>query len=226
MVIRRRFLFLVGSPRKRGTSHSFARTFSILAAIAGCTADVVHVYDYYDGRRPLAALQERIAESEVIGIIAPLYYDSLPGAVVWLLEQLAADPASVAALRGKGLFAIGQCAYPFAALNEPLIAACQCFAGSMSMQWQGGLGYGGGVMIDGAPLENLGVKGDQIRNALQLALADLLLGQEISPLSQELLTIRFPVVVKRVLAPLMNLKIWWTARRQGVVNLSRKVYLE
>jgi hypothetical protein len=226
MVSGTRFLLLVGSPRKRGTSCSFARTFGTLAAAAGCTAAVEHVYDYYDGRRPLAALQERIAESDIIGIIAPLYYDSLPGAVVWLLEQLSGDTAAVAALRGKGLFAIGQCAYPFAALNEPLIATCRCFAGALAMRWQGGLGYGGGVMIDGAPLEALGAKGEKIRSALQLALADLLLGQEISAKSQALLTMRFPVAVKWLLAGLMNLKIWWTARRMGVPHLSRKVYLQ
>jgi hypothetical protein len=187
---------------------------------------VEHVYDYLDGRRPLELLRERIVESDVIGVISPLYYDSLPGAVVWLFEQLAADAASTLALRGKGLFAIGQSAYPFAALNEPLIASCHCFAGAMSMRWLGGLGYGGGVLIDGAPLEQLGAKGEKIRYALQLALADLLMGQEISARPQELLTMQFPVAFKWLLANLMNLKIWWTARKMGVPDVSRKVYLQ
>jgi len=220
----KRLLLLIGSPRKKGTSRSFALTFEALAFDAGCTSEVEYAYDYFDGRRDLAALRERIAEADMIGIFAPLYYDTLPGVVVWLFEQL--ERVARPALLGKGLFAVGQCSYPFAALNEPLLASCRCFAAATDMAWLGGLGYGGGVLIDGAPLEQLGTKGEKITYAFQLAIADLLVGQPISRRSQDVLMVRIPRLLYWPLAWLMNLRISLEARRQGVPDLERQVYLE
>lgn len=220
----KRLLLLIGSPRKKGTSHSFALTFEALAFDAGCTIETEYAYDYFDGRRDLAGLRERIAEADLIGLFAPLYFDTLPGVVVWLLEEL--DRTAHLELKGKGLFAVGQCSYPFASLNEPLIAAARCFAEATGMAWLGGLGYGGGVLIDGAPLEQLGTKGEKITYALRLALADLLVRQPISRRSQELLMVRIPKILYRPLAWLMNMRISLEARRQGGADLERQVYLE
>lgn len=216
-----RLLLLNGSPRKQGTSVAFATTLAAQAAAAGCTAEIRHVYDYYDGRSALESLQDLIAGADVIGLIAPLYYDTLPGADVWLLEQLQGAP-----LAGKGFFVVGQGAYPFWRLCQPLIGAGRCFAEATGMRWLGGLGYGGGVLIDGRPLDQYGRLGRRIIEALRLALADVLQGRPIGPKPQELLTISIPRILFRPLAAALNFRIWSTARRLGVKDFARKVYLE
>lgn len=214
-------LLLNGSPRKQGTSFGFASAIQSLAIAAGCTAEIQHVYDYYDGKRSLDTLRALIAGADVIGLVAPLYYDTLPGADVWLFEQLQTAP-----LAGKDFFVVGQGAYPFWTLCQPLIGACRCFAEATGMRWLGGLGYGGGVLIDGRPLSELGPKGEKLTEAFGLALTDILRGQPIGPGPQELLTINVPKILFRPFAWAMNFRIWSTARRLGVKNFARKVYLE
>lgn len=220
----KRLLLIISSPRKKGTSYSFARTFASLAAAAGCTVEMEYAYDYYDGKRDLALLQERVAGSDLIGMFSPLYYDTLPGVAVWLLEQM--DRCGRPALQGKGFFSIAQGAYPFAELCQPLTDSCRCFAEATGMRWLGGIGYGGGVLLDGAFLETLGKKGKKITRALDIALGDLLAGRMISGAAQELLLIRVPKLLYWPLALAMDLRIWLHARRLGVKDLGRKVYLE
>ncbi|HYF92482.1 MAG TPA: NAD(P)H-dependent oxidoreductase [Symbiobacteriaceae bacterium] len=220
----KRLLLLNGSPRKQGTSSSFARTITALAAEAGCATEIEHAYDYYDGRRSLGALRELIAGADLIGVVAPLYFDTLPGAVVWLFEQLFREMRTE--LEGKALFAVGQGAYPFAALMQPLIGSCRCFAEATGMQWLGGLGYGGGVLLDGARLEDIGAKGRRIIKAFRLALNDLLARRMISPEPQEQLLVRIPKFLFRPLTALLNYRVRSLARRHGVPDLGGQVYLQ
>lgn len=223
MVAGRRILLINGSPRKKGTSFSFARTLAALAGQVGSSASIEHMIDYYDGRKSLEHLREQVVQSDIIGLSSPLYYDSLPGPTVWLFEQLQREMPEV--LQGKTFFAVSQCAYPFATLCEPLLASCHCFAEATGMRWLGGLGYGFGVLIDGADLDRLGRKGRKITKALRLALEAVLQGQPVPAEAQELLMIRIPRILYRPLAVAMNGLIWLKARRLGVKDLDRKVYL-
>lgn len=224
MVSEKRLLLFTGSPRKKGTSYSFARTIQALADDAGCTAEIDHVFDYFDGKRDLETLKERISRSDVIGLVSPLYYDTLPYPVIWFFEKLSREMRTE--LQGKGLFAIGQCGFPDATLCQPLIASCRCFAKATGMDWLGGLGYGGGAIIDGTHLEQLGKKGQRIAEAFKIALGDVLRGQTISSKPQELLAINIPKILYRPVAAFLNYRAWTTARRLGVPDLGRKVYLE
>ena len=74
MVTGKRLLLFTGSPRKNKTSYSFGRTIQALANDAGCTAEIEHVIDYFDGKRSLEALKDRIACSDILGLVSPLYY--------------------------------------------------------------------------------------------------------------------------------------------------------
>lgn len=220
----KRVLLLIGSPRKKGTSYSFARTMQTLALEAGGTADIEFAYEYYDGKKNLAALRQRIAESDLIGLITPLYYDTLPGVVVWLFEQL--EQLGRSDLKGKAFFAVSQCAYPFPTLNEPSFASCRIFAAATGMQWLGGAGYGGGTLIDGALLEQMGGKGEKLTGALRQILSDALARRPVEGPVLEGLTMRVPRILYRPLALAMNFLIWNNARKLGVKDMRRKVYLE
>lgn len=55
-----------------------------------------------------------------IAMITPLYADTLPYVDIWFLEKLMSKCANE--LRGKSLFAIGQCGFPDITRIDPPLA--------------------------------------------------------------------------------------------------------
>ncbi|MFZ5989325.1 MAG: NAD(P)H-dependent oxidoreductase [Bacillota bacterium] len=220
----KKILLLNGSSRKKGTSFSFARTMKIIAEESGNTAEIVHAIDYFDGKKDLNHLADLISNSDAIAMIAPLYSDTLPYFDIWLLERLAKDYGNV--LRGKSFFALGQCGFPDITRNGPLIDACRFFAEDTDMKWLGGLSYGGGPMINGALLENLGKKGEKITAGFRLAIGNILSGEIIPSKAQHMITFDVPKILYWPLVVFLNNIIKKKARENGNADFRRKVYLE
>lgn len=220
----KRLLLINGSSRKNGTSYSFARTMKLLAENWGDTAEIVHAIDYFDGKEIVEHLSELIKQSDIIAMSAPLYADTLPYHDIWLLEKLSNECSHE--LRGKGFFAIGQCGFPDITRIEPLLDACRFFAEDTGMNWLGGLAYGGGPMINGALMEELGKKGEKITLGFKLALENILKGEKIDSYSQELITVKIPKLLYWPLAAWLNNKAGKQARQNGNIDYKKKVYLE
>jgi len=224
MVNTKRLLLLNGSSRKNGTSFSFARTLKMLAENSGNTAEIIHVIDYFDGKEKLENLKDLILKSDIIAMVAPLYADTLPYFDIWLLEKLAGECGNE--LSGRSFFAVGQCGFPDITRIEPMLDTCRFFAGETGMKWLGGLAYGGGAILNGAFLENLGKKGEKITLGFKLALQDVLRGEKISSRSQELITVKIPGILYRPLAAFLNSNTRKLARKSGNADFAKKVYLE
>ena len=220
----KKLLLLNGSPRKKSTSFSFARTLKRLSEDAENSAEIIHVIDYFDGKQELNDLRERIMKSDVIAIIAPLYTDTLPYHNIWLLEKLADEYKDD--MKGKSFFAVGQCGFPDITRIEPLIDSCRLFAEEAELKWLGGLAYGGGPMINGALLEELGKKGEKITLAFELALKNVFNGQIISYESQELMTVNIPKLLYWPIAAFLNHQTRKQARINGNLDFKRRIYLE
>ncbi|HYE82022.1 MAG TPA: hypothetical protein VEG39_07640 [Clostridia bacterium] len=220
----KRLLLLNGSSRKKGTSCSFSRTIKQLAEASGNTAEIIHVIDCYDGREDFDAVKGLISQNDIIAMVAPLYADTMPFFDIWFLEKLADECRNE--LKGKGLFAVGQCGFPDITRIEPLIDNCRLFAEETGMNWLGGLAYGGGGIINGALMEDLGKKGERITSGFRLALDNILKGEEIPSRAQELLTINIPKLLYRPLAAYLNNNAKKEARKAGNMDYERKVYLE
>jgi hypothetical protein len=220
----KRILLLNGSSRKKGTSFSFSRTIKSLAEDRGSTAEIAHVIDYFDGKEDFDHLKGLIEKSDIIAMIAPLYADTLPYHDIWLMEMLAKDFSSE--LKGKDFFAIGQCGFPDITRIEPLLESSRYFALETGMNWLGGLAYGGGAMLNGALLEELGKKGEKIISGFKAAMDNILKGEEIGSEAQELITLRIPKFLYRPLAAYLNNNAKKLARENGNIDYKRKVYLE
>lgn len=220
----KRFLLLNGSVRKKGTSYSFARTMKKLIEDMGGTAEISHVIDYFDEEKEIHEFESLMQEVDFLAMIAPLYADALPYYDLWFLEKVADTCSQV--LEGKGFFAIGQCGFPDITRIDPILDACQIFAQEMKMEWLGGLAYGGGAMLDGAFLEELGEKGEKITQGFKLALQDIFSGKAISDSSQELITVKIPKILYWPLVVFLNHSIRKKARESGNPDYKRKVYLE
>jgi hypothetical protein len=220
----KRLVILNGSPRKSGTSYSFARTIKQLAEDTGHTAEIVHIIEYFDGKKSFDSMKSTLAQHDIISVVAPLYVDTLPYPVIWFFEKLSLEMRKE--LRGKSFFAVGQNGFPDITLMEPLQGSCKCFAEATEMRWLGGLSYCGGAIINGELLENLGSKGRKITSGFKLALEDIFKDRQISSGAQDLLTLKIPKILYRPLAAFLNHKARITARKYGIADLERKVYLE
>ena len=223
MVVKR-LVLINGSPRKKGTSYSFSRTIGMLAEASGNAAEIIHAIDCFDGKEDFESLKELIIKSDIIAVISPLYADTLPYHVIWLMEKLADEYRD--ALEGKGFFAVGQCGFPDITRIEPLLNCCRLFAEETEMRWLGGLAFGGGPLINGAFLEGLGKKGEKITLGFKLALDNILKGEKIGAESQKLITFNIPKLLYRPLAAYMNNNAGKQARLNGNIDYARKVYLE
>lgn len=220
----KKVLIFNGSPRKNKTSFSFASTIKALAEKEGHNTEIVHIIDYYDKKKAIGELKAIIGEADLIGLSSPLYVDSLPSYVIWFYERLAEELKTE--LKGKAYFAIGQCGFPDITMNEPLLESSRLFAVATGMRWLGGLSYGGGAMLDGARLEDLGKKGEKMTLAFKLALDNLLKGKEIPKEAQELLTIRIPKLFNWPMVLYLNHTARRNAKKKGLGALDRRVYLE
>jgi len=220
----KRLVLINGSPRKKGTSYSFSRTIGMLAEASGNTAEIIHAIDYFDGKEDFESLKELIIKSDIIAVISPLYADTLPYHDIWLLEKLADEYQD--ALKGKDFFAVGQCGFPDITRIEPLLDSCRLFAEETEMRWLGGLAFGGGPLINGAFLEELGKKGEKITLGFKLALDNILKGEKIDTDSQKLIMFNIPKLLYRPMAAYLNNNARKQARQNGNIDFARKVYFE
>jgi hypothetical protein len=222
----KKLLILNGSPRKKGTSYSFALTIKKIAEQEGNTAEIVHIIEYVEEGKSMESLREKLAESDIIALSSPLYVDCLPHPVIWFFEELHKDFKKE--LNGKSFFAIAQCAFPYPKLLGTLLGSCRCFAEAVGMKWTGGLGYGGGVLINGKLMENMGKKGEKITDIFRLALKDVYEGKVVHSELQQRFSGEFPRILARPMAMFLNHSIKSSAKKKGLSaeDIRRKAYLE
>jgi hypothetical protein len=221
-VIKETLLLLIGSPRKKGTSASFAASLAASAEKLGMETRLEYAIDYCDGKKSIEVLAGSISDASIVGIVSPMYVDTLPYPVIFCLEGLYF--AHREALAGKRLFALVQYGFPDIRLCKPSLAVCQCFARAAGMAWMGGMGYGGGPLINGAPLHTLGSKGARISGALEEALHAVLEDGEIPAKTQVKLAEKIPAALFWPLSMLMNLRARSEARKLGT-DLRARPYL-
>ena len=65
----KKMIIFNGSPRKKGTSYSFARTIKILAKEKGSKVDIINIVEYFDKEKNFNSLHRILSES------APLKYN-------------------------------------------------------------------------------------------------------------------------------------------------------
>jgi hypothetical protein len=220
----KKLLLFCGSPRKKGTSYSFARTIGKLAVDRGCQTEIHFICDYFSGVKNPAELKTLVAGCGIIGLAAPLYVDTWPAPVIWWMEKLAAEMKPE--LRDKRFFALAQNGFPDITLFQPMMETSRLFAEAVGLKYLGGLGYGGGAIIDGTLLENLGKKGEKITSGFRMAVDDILADRTISPQVQKILTIQFPKSLYWPITLMLNRRARQAAKKNGVKDLKRKPYMD
>ncbi len=154
-----------------------------LAAL-GVETETLQIYTTFSSAQRTRAALAAVQAADLVVLAFPLYVDALPGPVVAALEAIAASRAG--AVSHGGMAAIANCGFPEAAHNATALAICAEFAREAGLDWLGGLALGAGEgLVHGAPLDELGGRAAGMRQALQLAAAELAAGRPVPPAARD-----------------------------------------
>ncbi len=174
-------VLLVGSPRgKTSTSNALGSYLFEQLAARGVQTETIRLYTVLKSEQNMQALLEAVSAAGLVTLAFPLYVDALPGAVVQVLEKIAAYRRENPPDHPQQLAAIANCGFPEAAQNDTALAICHNFSRLAGFEWAGGLSLGGGEgIVHGTPLGELDGRATPIKASLELAAHALAAGEPI-----------------------------------------------
>lgn len=171
---------LVGSARPPGqsTSESLGRALLMGLERGGVTSRVVRAIDFVKAGQRMDEALERMAESDLLVVSAPLYVDGLPALATRALEVLATRVAQRRCSLGA-VVGVVNCGFPEAAHARTAMRLLRCFASETELVWAGGLAMGGGEALHGRPVAEAGGTVRAQARAIELAAEDLAQGRTL-----------------------------------------------
>jgi hypothetical protein len=175
-----RAALLVGSPRgPSSTSNSLGDFLVEELQQNGVTTEKAFICQCLGSDENRATLLRLVDESNLIVLAFPLYVDSLPSQVIETLELIAEHEKAKQEVGKKSFVAIVNSGFPEAKHNDTALAVCRLFAKQAGFNWAGGLAMGGGGMITGLPLAEMGGQVRNQKKALEIAADALARGEPI-----------------------------------------------
>jgi hypothetical protein len=176
----RRATLMIGSPKGlASTSDSLGSYLLLKLGENGFQTERIYVTWSVNSDSSREAMLKLVDSSDLLILAFPLYVDSLPSRVVAALE-LIAEHGRLGNIRTRPrLVAIVNSGFPEASQNDLALAICRCFAQEVGIDWAGGLALGGGPMIAGRPLSQLGGRVRNVMKALDLTAAAISEGEPV-----------------------------------------------
>ena len=148
-------------------------------------------------------------------LCSPVYVHSLPWPFQEVLTALADGPTR-GALSGLKVMAVVHSGYLEDIQRQTCLEMCRHFCSETGMVYQGGLGFGASPLIGGRPLESTGRLMRWVRLALGEMASCIACDRELSEKAARLIRRHFALLPKRLLIPLMKLKVERDAKQAGV----------
>lgn len=159
---------MVGSPRGgRSTSGSLGAYLLGLLKDKGWDTEVVHIQMVIHSLAGARMLVRAVEDADLVMLSFPTYFDSVPAEVVRTMNLLVQH--GVVDTERTSFMAIANCGFIEAKQNLTALETCRLFARDAGLKWKGGLALGGGPMIDGRPLGEVGNLARNARRALEQA---------------------------------------------------------
>ncbi len=173
-------MLIVGSPRKeRSTSHSLGNYLVQKLGKQGWVSRTIYSHDIYNDENLLNKMFQEIDKSDLIILAAPLYIDSIPAPVIKVLQEINNYRRKVRNASQPDFLIIINCGFPEAEQNNTAIKMYKEFSDSAGFKWLGGLSMGMGGAVNGKPLLKAGGMVRNIRKALDLTAASIVVGESI-----------------------------------------------
>ena len=171
---------LVGIPKgQSSTSNSLGTYLLEKLEQKGLSSEKVYINECLGSAEKQAVMLRLVDSSDLIILAFPLYVDSLHSQVIKTLELIAEHEKGKLNLSKKKFVAIANSGFPEANHNNIAINVCRIFAKQVGYSWVGGLVMGGGGMISGRPLDELGGMVRNQKRALDIAADSLVNGEDI-----------------------------------------------
>jgi hypothetical protein len=199
----KRATLLVGSPRgSASTSESLGTYLLQILGEDGVETEKAYVNQSLSSDKSGEALLRLVDSSDLLILAFPLYADSLPSRVIAALELIAKHKIAENMPGRQRLVAIVNSGFPEARQNDTAIAICRRFAEEAGIDWAGGLALGGGEMIAGKALSEVGGSVRNVMKALNLAAAEIAKGEAVPKEAADLMA--KPVLPSRLYVWLAN----------------------
>jgi hypothetical protein len=127
----------------------------------------------------LTAITEEVRQASLVVLATPLYWDSLPAAVIEAMEALAEDRRSRPPENRQRLVAIINSGFPEARQSDTALAICRRFAKETGFEWAGGLAMGAGGAVEERPLDQVGRRVRHVVRAMDLTAEALARGEKV-----------------------------------------------
>lgn len=174
-------ILLIGSP-KRTSSTSESLGVYLLEKLPQerFTSIIIHLWKAIQSDKEVESLQRDIDSADLLIWSLPLYIDSLPYPVVKAMELIMAHRKRKRLAKHQRMIAIVNNGFPEAHHNEFAISMCQLFADAAGFEWCGGLARGGGMSVNGRPLDECSnYMVGNTKKSLALTVATLIEGQPV-----------------------------------------------
>jgi ferredoxin-NADP reductase/multimeric flavodoxin WrbA len=174
---RPRVTVLQVSPRPPGvgTSQAIWRYLKPLLEAGAADVQVVAATDFVRSAAVAQMAAQRCAQADVLLIISPLYWDSLPYPGLLALEHIHTQRHK-SGMRPARLLSVMNCGFPEPEQFRFAFGLLREFAREAGYSWAGGLAVGGGEAINGRALERLGALTLPLRHALDIGVPAVLAG--------------------------------------------------
>jgi hypothetical protein len=173
-------VLLVGSPKgPNSTSNSLGIYLAERLQENGVSYEKVYLSQSLCSEEKQSSMLKLVDKSDLIILAFPLYVDSLHSQVIKTLELIAEHQKGKRNLNKKSLVAISNSGFPEAKHNNIALEVCRIFAKQVGFTYAGGLAMGGGGMISGRPLEEVGGAARNQIKALQISADALAKGEDI-----------------------------------------------
>lgn len=217
---------VVGSTRaKQTTSESIIDYLIGTLNIKNGTYEKIIAHKLIKNSAKFNTFMKSLYMSDVFIICSPMYLDCLPYPLTALLEKIK-ENAEKAKLYNKRVIAIIHSGYLKPVHREVALKICENFAQQLKMHWQGGIGFGGTSIIGGEDLKKIGFYTKFIRKSLDMISIAIKCNQDI-PEKAISISHKSPIPLPRkILIPLINIKMRREAKNYGITNLYVRPYEE
>ncbi len=220
-----RITALIGSTQHNSTSKAMVDYLQQKFSCYDIKIDTYNACEIYQNEQRFADLMTDISQNNVLLLCVPVYIDSLSYPLISTLEQIYSYKDNKI-FHEKKLIAIIHSGFPEKIHREPAIEICHNFARTMGFDWQGAVDFGVSSIIEGKPLNELGIASRWIRKSLDEVVEKIVNEEKVSSgtIRKSLnLPIPLPIPIKWF-PPILNFMISRKLKKEGVEDILDRPY--